>query len=376
VLVCDGTGWHQPGKRLRIPDNIALLPLPLYSPELNPMENIWYYLRDNMRGNRRCPQGQANPLNGEVATGAAKSSIDREPQRWRPRHGCAGRRPAVGSLRRTVGSAPDPGKDLAAQPREAEGPQPSALAAWQRIVLGQQATEEKSNEITAIPLLLKHLDLKGALVTMDAMGTQTDIARAIRDGGGDYCMLLKKNCPAVHAEVQQLFTDPPDDVAFGTTETTDLTAGRIEARRHTVYHEVDWMTSDAHLPIFPDLAMIGLIETGVERRGKIEHETRYYLCSTALCALTFARAVRAHGVRRTWRSCATQPQSAFTGQTNHQSEEPTQTRGLERRLSGNHHPTDRMTFKRCRCLQGGLEFSRCRARTHKLRRSSILSIGQ
>jgi DDE_Tnp_1-associated/Transposase DDE domain len=61
----------------------------------------------------------------------------------------------------------------------------SAWAARQRIVLGQQATEEKSNEIVAIPLLLKHLDLKGALVTIDAMGTQTEIARTIRDGGGD-----------------------------------------------------------------------------------------------------------------------------------------------------------------------------------------------
>jgi predicted transposase YbfD/YdcC len=65
-------------------------------------------------------------------------------------------------------------------------------------VLGQQATEEKSNEITAIPLLLRHLDPKGALVTMDAMGTQTEIARAIRDGGGAYCMSLKKNWAAVY----------------------------------------------------------------------------------------------------------------------------------------------------------------------------------
>ena len=173
----------------------------------------------------------------------------------------------------------------------------SAWAARQRIVLGQQATEEKSNEITAIPLLLKHLDLKGALVTMDAMGTQTDIARAIRDGGGDYCMSLKKNWPAVYAEVEQLFTDPPDDVTFETKETVDLTAGRIETRRHTVCHKVDWMTSDRHYPgepVFPDLAMIGRIETEVERNGKIEHETRYYLCSLALCALTFARVVRAH----------------------------------------------------------------------------------
>jgi predicted transposase YbfD/YdcC len=82
----------------------------------------------------------------------------------------------------------------------------SAWAARQRIVLGQQATEEKSNEITAIPLLLKHLDLKGALVTMDAMGTQTDIAHAIRDGGGDYCMSLKRNWPAVYADVEQCST--------------------------------------------------------------------------------------------------------------------------------------------------------------------------
>jgi predicted transposase YbfD/YdcC len=127
-------------------------------------------------------------------------------------------------------------------------------------VLGQQATEEKSNEITAIPLLLKHLDLKGALVTMDAMGTQTEIARAIRDGGGDYCMSLKKNWPAVYADVEQLFSDPPENVAFETNETVDLTGGRIETRRHTVCHKVDWMTSDRHYPgepVFPDLAMIG-----------------------------------------------------------------------------------------------------------------------
>ncbi len=164
-------------------------------------------------------------------------------------------------------------------------------------MFGQLATEEKSDEITGIPLLLKHLDLKGALVTMDAMGTQTDIARAIRDGGGDYCMSLKKNWPAVYADVEQLFNDPPEDIAFETNETTDLTAGRIETRRHTVCHKVDWMTSDRRYPgepVFPDLAMVGRIETEVERNGKTEHETRYYLCSLALCALTFARAVRAH----------------------------------------------------------------------------------
>jgi len=173
----------------------------------------------------------------------------------------------------------------------------SAWAARQRIVLGQQATEEKSNEITAIPLLLKYLDLKGTLVTIDAMGTQTEIARAIRDGGGDYCLSLKQNWPAVHAEVEHLFNDPANAALFETEETVELTGGRIETRRHTVCHKVDWMTSDRRYPgepVFPDLAMIGRIETAVERNGKTEYETRYYLCSLAMCALMFARAVRAH----------------------------------------------------------------------------------
>lgn len=173
----------------------------------------------------------------------------------------------------------------------------SAWATRQRIVLGQQATEEKSNEITAIPLLLKHLDLKGALVTIDAMGTQTDIARAIRDGGGDYCLSLKQNWPAVHAEVEQLFNDPANQALFETEETVDLTGGRIETRRHTVCHKVDWIQSDRRYPgepVFPDLAMLGRVETEVERNGKTERETRYYLCSLALSALMFARAVRAH----------------------------------------------------------------------------------
>jgi hypothetical protein len=69
-----------------------------------------------------------------------------------------------------------------------------AWAAGQRLVLGQEATEEKSNEITAIPLL-KELDLTGAIVTIDAMGTQTKIARTIRDGGGHYVLALKDNWP-------------------------------------------------------------------------------------------------------------------------------------------------------------------------------------
>jgi hypothetical protein len=85
----------------------------------------------------------------------------------------------------------------------------SAWASRQRLVLGQEAVSEKSNEITAIPLLLRRLELTGALVTIDAMGTQKEIARTIIDGGGDYVLALKENWPATYAEVEKVFADPP-----------------------------------------------------------------------------------------------------------------------------------------------------------------------
>jgi hypothetical protein len=89
----------------------------------------------------------------------------------------------------------------------------SAWASRQRLVLGQQACEAKSNEITAIPLLLERLALTGALVTIDAMGTQRAIAETIRKGGGDYLLSLKENWPATFPatfkDVAAFFTDPP-----------------------------------------------------------------------------------------------------------------------------------------------------------------------
>jgi predicted transposase YbfD/YdcC len=173
----------------------------------------------------------------------------------------------------------------------------SAWAAGQRLVLGQQACEKKSNEITAIPLLLNTLDLNGALVTIDAMGTQTKIAQAIRDGGGDYVLALKENWPATYAEVEMLFNHPPAGTTFETYQTVDGCNGRIAIRRYTVCHDVDWMTSDRRYPgepKFPGLAMIGKVETEVERDGTVAKETRYYICSSTLTAEQFGRVVRGH----------------------------------------------------------------------------------
>ena len=173
----------------------------------------------------------------------------------------------------------------------------SAWAARQRLVLGQEATADKSNEITAIPLLLERLELAGALVTIDAMGTQTAIADTIVRRGGDYLLALKANRPATQDDVARFFADPPPGMVHSTHTTTDADHGRVEERRHAVCHDVSWMWSDRRYPDeprFPHLAMIGMVETRVERGGKIENERRYYLSSTKLDADTFANAVRTH----------------------------------------------------------------------------------
>lgn len=171
----------------------------------------------------------------------------------------------------------------------------SAWASRQRLVLGQEAVSGKSNEIVAIPLLLQRLALTGALVTIDAIGTQRAIAETIRKGGGDYLLSLKENWPATFKDVEAFFADPPD--TLDRYATTDGEHGRIERRRHAVCHDVGWLFSDRRYPgepRFPDLAMIAMVEATSERDGKTCRERRYYLSSAKLDAKTFARAVRAH----------------------------------------------------------------------------------
>jgi predicted transposase YbfD/YdcC len=173
----------------------------------------------------------------------------------------------------------------------------SAWAARQRLVLGQEACAEKSNEIAAIPLLLDRLELTGALVTIDAMGTQTTIAERILAKGGDYLLALKQNRPATFADVEAFFADPPPDLLEAPHQTIDSDHGRIEIRRCLVSHDTAWLFSDRRYPDeprFPGLAMIGMVESHVERGGKTERQRRYYLSSARLDAEAFAAAVRGH----------------------------------------------------------------------------------
>jgi predicted transposase YbfD/YdcC len=172
----------------------------------------------------------------------------------------------------------------------------SAWASRQRLVLGQEAVTGKSNEITAIPLLLERLALKGALVTIDAIGAQVEIARTILECGGDYLLALKANRPATFKDVEAFFADPPSD-GIETSTTTDGDHGRIEVRRHTVCHDVAWLFSDRRYPgevAFPGLAMIAMVESEAEREGKLTRERRYYLSSARLDAAAVAQAVRGH----------------------------------------------------------------------------------
>jgi predicted transposase YbfD/YdcC len=172
----------------------------------------------------------------------------------------------------------------------------SAWASRQRLVLGQQACEAKSNEITAIPLLLERLALTGALVTIDAMGCQTKIAQTILDRGAHYLLAVKANWPSLYGEIERYFDDLPDN-AGDRHDTTDGEHGRIEVRRHVVSHTIDWLVTDRRFPReprFPGLTAIAMVEAEVERDGKTSRERRFYLSSLKLDARLFAHAVRCH----------------------------------------------------------------------------------
>jgi predicted transposase YbfD/YdcC len=153
----------------------------------------------------------------------------------------------------------------------------SAWASRQRLVLGQEAVAEKSNEITAIPRLLEQLEWTGALVPIDALGCQRAMAEAIRAQGADYLLALKDNQGTLAQDVRLFFATA---VTLPVYETTDGDHGRIEVRRHPVSYEVDWLTGDRRFPgepRFEEMAMMARVQAEVEHNGKTTLAHRYYL---------------------------------------------------------------------------------------------------
>ncbi len=171
----------------------------------------------------------------------------------------------------------------------------SAWAAQNRLVLGQVATDAKSNEITAIPRLLELLHIRGCIVTIDAMGCQTKIAALIIARGGDYLLALKGNQGTLAAEVEEAFIDADAKDYVGlpsqVVETVEQGHGRRERRRYRTLGQLGDLSNAA---AWAGLNMLGMVESECERDGKITRETRYYIGSIGLDAQTFAGAARGH----------------------------------------------------------------------------------
>lgn len=168
----------------------------------------------------------------------------------------------------------------------------SAWACANHLVLGQVKTDDKSNEITAIPELLKLLDLCGSIVTVDAMGTQKEIAEEIRKKEADYVMALKGNQGLLHDDVKAYWEDPQlPETEYQSFETVDKGHGRMEIRRYRISDQIEWLQPQAE---WQGLRNIGMVESERIIRGRTTRERRYYLSSLKADAKEFARAIREH----------------------------------------------------------------------------------
>jgi predicted transposase YbfD/YdcC len=169
----------------------------------------------------------------------------------------------------------------------------SAWAAESGLVLGQRKVLDKSNEIKAVPELLRVLELSGCIVTLDAMGCQRQIAKEIIEADADYVLALKGNQATAHEEVKNYLDDAVSraDPRVLSYETVDKGHGRLEVRRYYQTGYVDWFTDRQD---WEGLASFGLVESTRETEGKTSVERRYYISSLAPDIQHFARAVRSH----------------------------------------------------------------------------------
>ena len=170
----------------------------------------------------------------------------------------------------------------------------SAFAAQAGVVLGQRATAAKSNEKTTIPELLATLALEGGIVTIDAMGTQPNIAQAIRGRGADYVLAVKDNQPTLAGSIKDFVS--AFEAASGQTphqfhEVVEKDHGRLEVRRCHVFDQLDCL----HAPDrWPDLKSFAMITSERTIRGKTSVERRFYLSSLPADAERINRVVRQH----------------------------------------------------------------------------------
>ena len=172
-----------------------------------------------------------------------------------------------------------------------------AWAATNRLVLGQQACAEKSNEITAIPQLLKVIEIEGAIVTIDAMGCQTEIADGIIERKADYVLAVKDNQPTLHTEIRQAFGQALERTASGINPTLiehverQQQRGRTEERR---YYQLPLPKGSSTFGRWRAAKTIGMVIRSRLIQGCEQLEAHYYLLSLPLGVKRFARAARGH----------------------------------------------------------------------------------
>ncbi len=170
----------------------------------------------------------------------------------------------------------------------------SAWAVANGVSLGQRAVDGKSNEITAVPELLKLLELEGAIVTYDAMGCQKEIAQAIRDEGADYLLAVKDNQPRLFEDVMASFVDAFEGErgeSYRLLTTNDKGHGREERREYVVVGDLSKIR-DRHL--WPDLHSLAMVCSERTLDGKTATETRYYISSCTGSVRQIAGAIRGH----------------------------------------------------------------------------------
>ncbi len=172
----------------------------------------------------------------------------------------------------------------------------SAWASRASLVVGQRKTDTKSNEITAIPLLLDLLELTGCLVTIDAMGCQKAIADKIRGRGADYLLALKENHPTLYQHVQAHFF-PEKSVDSTAWRRLDF-AHDIVQNRDRLEHRYCWVQSDlswlSEADEWQDLKAVLCLETERHQKGTVSREVRYYLASRVMTAEEAIQAIRDH----------------------------------------------------------------------------------
>jgi len=176
----------------------------------------------------------------------------------------------------------------------------SAFATRERLVLAQEAVVEGSCEQQTIPLLLERLaasgDLKGALVTIDAIACNPRIAKTIVEAGADYVIAVKANQPGLMGEIERFFDDPMSPPA-DRHDDIDKGHGRIEERRVTVSTQIDWLNGERRFPgeyRLPGIAAIVMVDTQTHEKGLTRRNRRFYVASRALSADQAADAIRRH----------------------------------------------------------------------------------